>query len=196
MPGVPTGPERSGRKNSLSHRGSREVIIRQVPGHVGIPGNEAADHEASKAAKAATLAYPKGQRASQGRFMYWTSIMPERYSVQGARNALEKSPNIVETTTLHARQVIACRSDHGGFDEYHVRFGHKDADWHCKCGRAKTPTHFYFCQLARKDPNGQANVQPEGHPRRRAAPGKSTGELQLRASPKSGHETYQCFIKM
>ena len=48
-------------------------------------------------------------------------------------------------TTLH--RLLAERSGHGDFEEYQERFGHEDYT-PCRCGRAKTVSHFAVCPKA------------------------------------------------
>jgi len=55
----------------------------------------------------------------------------------------------VPRATLH--HLLAARSGHGDFAEYHERFGH-DAPLLCTCGRKKHPTHPFYCRkVARRD---------------------------------------------
>ena len=46
--------------------------------------------------------------------------------------------------------LIASRTKHGDFADYHERFGHETAELHCACGRRKAPIHFFFCRIARR----------------------------------------------
>jgi hypothetical protein len=47
-------------------------------------------------------------------------------------------------------RVLAARTGHGDFAEYHERFNHEDAHIFCQCGARKTPVHFFFCRIARR----------------------------------------------
>lgn len=49
-------------------------------------------------------------------------------------------------TILH--RLLAERSGHGDFTEYHERFGH-DARPQCKCGKPRTQGHFVKCRMVR-----------------------------------------------
>jgi hypothetical protein len=43
-------------------------------------------------------------------------------------------------------RVLAARSAHGDFADYHERFGHDEAELMCnKCGRRKSPLHAWTC---------------------------------------------------
>ncbi len=45
--------------------------------------------------------------------------------------------------------LIAARSGHGHFADYHERFGHEEQDLHCECGRRSSQLHPFFCPSAR-----------------------------------------------
>ena len=49
--------------------------------------------------------------------------------------------------TLHS--LIAARSGHGDFKEYHKKFGHIEYSL-CPCGEEKSPVHFFFCRFKRQ----------------------------------------------
>ena len=42
-------------------------------------------------------------------------------------------------------RILAARSHHGDFADYHSRFNHTDATLECSCGKRKSPLHFFFC---------------------------------------------------
>ena len=46
--------------------------------------------------------------------------------------------------------LIAARSGHGHFADYHERFGHKEEDIYCRCGRRRSRSHPFSCSSARK----------------------------------------------
>lgn len=50
----------------------------------------------------------------------------------------------------HFRWLLAARSGHGDFAQYHERFGHEDEKLKCPCGGRKTPHHFYYYRKGRK----------------------------------------------
>ena len=50
-------------------------------------------------------------------------------------------------TTLH--RLLAARSGHGDFADYHERFEHEDAVLECSCGKRKAPEHFLLCDKVR-----------------------------------------------
>jgi hypothetical protein len=45
--------------------------------------------------------------------------------------------------------LLAARSGHGDFADYHERFAHEGADLECSCGRRKAPEHFLICDKVR-----------------------------------------------
>ncbi len=45
--------------------------------------------------------------------------------------------------------LIAARSGHGHFADYHERFGHEEEDIYCKCGQRRSKSHPFSCSSAR-----------------------------------------------
>lgn len=77
---------------------------------------------------------------------------------------------------LFAR-ILAARTGHGDFADYHERFNHEDAHLYCRCGARKSPVHFFFCRVAKRRlprPSGGPlgdNSLPSGNPKRRSQAG-------------------------
>jgi len=144
--------------------GPGRVIIRWVPGHAGIRGNEAADQEARAAAEDAarmpkegpgTLAWTKRyakENAVAAFQAYWERNTPQRYKDLGIKPAAK--PPELRLRRFALGKLLASRSGHGDFAAYHKRFAHTDAQTSCQCGREKTPEHFYFCRLGRRATRG------------------------------------------
>ncbi len=134
------------------------VEIRWVPGHRNIPGNELADRLAKAACslppdnKEATLA--AARRLLKDRYIsalksHWDTNAPRRY--QDLEIPAQGSPPLQELRIPRAAlgALLAARSGHGDFANYHERFAHADAELHCTCGARKTPEHFFFCPRGR-----------------------------------------------
>jgi hypothetical protein len=47
-------------------------------------------------------------------------------------------------------RILAARTGHGDFADYHKRFNHGDAHLLCRCGKKKSPIHFFFCYIAKR----------------------------------------------
>ena len=74
--------------------------------------------------------------------------MPARY--QGFRvQAKGRLPQELQLSRPILARLLAARSGHGDFREYHERFDHEDAVLHCACGADKAPDHFFFCQMGK-----------------------------------------------
>jgi hypothetical protein len=71
---------------------------------------------------------------------WWESAAPARYKELGIQLASGCPPELELTrATLH--RLLAARSRHGDFAEYHERFEHEDAVLECSCGKRKAPEH-------------------------------------------------------
>jgi hypothetical protein len=61
-------------------------------------------------------------------------------------------------------RILASRTLHGDFADYHERFCHLDTEIECSCGKRKSPLHFFFCR------KGKANKTLSKHPPSEAIP--------------------------
>ncbi|EED12151.1 conserved hypothetical protein [Talaromyces stipitatus ATCC 10500] len=61
-----------------------------------------------------------------------------------------KRPLELQLTRLDLGHMIAARTGHGDFADYHERFNHDDAHLLCRCGARKAPLHFFFCHIAKR----------------------------------------------
>ncbi|KAI1004416.1 hypothetical protein K3495_g3796 [Podosphaera aphanis] len=147
-------------RTRLPHISEGEIIVRWVPSHAGIEGNELADAGVKKGAatpfqnnqsklSVAALALRKSSQMCQAREKWWENNAPQSY----VRLGINTAPYFREELLLSRKalgQVIAARSGHGDFASYHTRFNHRDANMHCLCGSPKSPKHFLFCRIRRR----------------------------------------------
>ncbi|MGH7965947.1 MAG: ribonuclease H family protein [Candidatus Binatia bacterium] len=131
------------------------VSVRWVPGHTNIPGNDQADAlakagcELPKPADAKpTLAHIRRmakKRSKEAFQSWWQQNAPERYKELNL-GATADCPKelLMPRPILH--HLLAARSHHGDFADYHERFNHDTARITCSCGRRKTPSHIFYCR--------------------------------------------------
>ncbi|KAK4074945.1 hypothetical protein Purlil1_12814 [Purpureocillium lilacinum] len=132
-----------------------DVEVRWIPGHAGIPGNEEADGLAKAGCllpeppgAVPSLAHLRRLARQQPRDAFkawWTTEAPESYKPLHLEVTTSCPPELMlPRATLHS--VLAARSRHGDFADYHERFNHDDARLDCSCGRRKAPEHPFYCR--------------------------------------------------
>lgn len=145
------------------------VQVHWIPGHTGIEGNEQADIQAKRGARSTPQTNPPPTRHAWARRTlkeefwqrfqsFWAGNAPQQY--QDLSISLDKQPHELSFPRATLGRLLAARSGHGDFAQYHERFGHEDAKLECSCGSQKTPHHFYFCRKGHKaSPHPWGNQQ-------------------------------------
>ena len=129
--------------------------VRWIPGHSKIAGNEQADalakagcSQPEPADAVPTLAYLRKiakQRSKNAAQAWWDASAPEKYKNLKLKFPSRSPPELaLPRTILH--HLLAARSHHGDFAEYHERFHHDNALVTCSCGRRKSPWHLFYCR--------------------------------------------------
>ncbi|OAQ62538.1 endonuclease/reverse transcriptase [Purpureocillium lilacinum] len=131
------------------------VKVRWIPGHTKIAGNEQADALAKAATSLPkpadalpTVAHLRRTARQQSRDAFeacWDASAPDQYKPLHLKPAIGCPPELeLPRPLLH--HLLAARSRHGDFADYHERFNHDDARLSCSCGRRKEPSHLFYCR--------------------------------------------------
>jgi ribonuclease HI len=135
-----------------------KVTVKWVPGHCDIQGNELADKLAKEGVEAEhgarvisqpTLAYVKRTaKAARTRAFrhWWLHHQPGSYKDTGLLATLGPTAELQQLGRPMLHRLLAARSGHGDFADYHKRFGHADVSVKCSCGRQKSPSHIFYCR--------------------------------------------------
>ncbi|EJP63491.1 reverse transcriptase [Beauveria bassiana ARSEF 2860] len=150
------------------------IRVRWCPGHTGIEGNELADQLAKESAKMPvgdnlpTVSYCRRHMRSLLAIAFqrwWDKIDRETYRGLQLKAELKKLPEL----TLQRRQLgylLAARTHHGDFADYHERFNHEDAELNYPCGRRKSPTHLFYYKRIPRSLRPRLAPEPEAAIRR------------------------------
>ena len=109
--------------------------------------------EKATLAAASLLAKARYSEAFQ---RYWANCAPARYRALGISLA-PGLPWELRLPRAFLGRLLAARSGHGDFAEYHERLGHEDATLKCSCGARKDPEHFLHCSRAPATLRGSAD---------------------------------------
>ncbi len=126
-----------------------------IPSHSGIAGNEKADSLARAAAS-----QPAGdhtQEMSLAAALRWLCLDRHadfcRYWAATAPRALALPPPLIRVLKALSlsrpilARILAARSGHEDFADYHEQFHHLSATLRCRCGARTTPLHFFDCRI-------------------------------------------------
>lgn len=139
-----------------SFRSPGRTIVKWCPGHKGIPGNESADVLAKRACSEPSsrelMTIARASKRTEERYQdaiasYWEGHAPTAYRNLKIQMS-HKIPFELRLRRSRLGYLIAARTGHGDFAEYHRRFHHEDADLLCRCGDEKSQTHFFTCRNA------------------------------------------------
>ncbi|KAJ5904840.1 uncharacterized protein N7473_001756 [Penicillium subrubescens] len=173
-------------RERFSYTNGGTVRICWVPGHAKVPGNEAADQAAKRGAALEPPVPPIYSFASLKRHTkaamisslqrHWQAVAPQSYQDLWI-TSFTSCPDELRLPRYLLGRILAARTGHGDFADYHERFNHEDAHLHCRCGARKTPVHFFFCRVAKRRlprPSGpplRDNSLPTGNPKGRSTAG-------------------------
>ncbi|WPJ65413.1 hypothetical protein SMAC4_13919 [Sordaria macrospora] len=99
----------------------------------------------------ATLAHSRriAKREARTDFKaWWAANKPESYADYRLGVSIKPNDELKELDRRSLHHLLAARSGHGDFKDYHERLEHEDALLTCFCGSWKNPFHPFFCRKA------------------------------------------------
>jgi ribonuclease HI len=146
-----------------------QVSVKWCPGHSSIFGNELADLLAKQGANLPvpehlpSVSYRRRQVKGQIAVDYrqWRQEVERAgYSSLGLAAELRNLPELALPRRLLG-YLLAARSHHGDFADYHKRFHPGQATLECPCGRQKSPTHLFYCRKIPRHLRARLTPDPE-----------------------------------
>ena len=148
--------------------GTGTVTLKWSPGHLGIEGNERADHNAAVGANWGPLDADSkptvaGLRAMAKKEMqnnaakWWRDAginKPSGYEAAKITYRPGKVPDALRIQRKTLGWYLSTISAHGDYNWYHKYYGHANAEIHCLCSNItrgqlfKTPEHMVHCEEA------------------------------------------------
>ncbi|PHH49188.1 Vegetative incompatibility protein HET-E-1 [Ceratocystis fimbriata CBS 114723] len=136
--------------------------VHWVPGHCEVPGNEAVDQLAKAGCKSSDLLVPEKTMslaaarrwkndAFRADFKDWMRDNCPNTDHLGGALGIPRPYKLDWMRGLNrgtVARILAARSKHGDFEEYHTRFNHQDAETKCQvpnCGKPKDFCHPWEC---------------------------------------------------
>jgi ribonuclease HI len=153
----------------IGDRHPYQIAVRWCPGHSNIFGNDLADLLAKQGANLPvpehlpSVSYRKRQVKGQIAVDYqqwWQGIERAGYSSLGLTAELRRLPELALPRRLLG-YLLAARSHHGDFADYHERFHPGQATLECPCGRQKSPTHLFYCRKVPRHLRARLSPEPE-----------------------------------
>jgi ribonuclease HI len=153
----------------VGDRHPHQVSVKWCPGHSNIFGNELADLLAKQGANLPvpehlpSVSYRRRQVKGQIAVDYqqwWQGIERVGYSSLGLHAELRKLPELA-LPRRYLGYLLAARSHHGDFADYHERFHPGQATLECACGRQKSPTHLFYCRKVPRHLRARLTPDPE-----------------------------------
>ncbi|KAI1007080.1 hypothetical protein K3495_g1143 [Podosphaera aphanis] len=149
------------RRFRLPHITQGEIKVRWVPGHSSIPRNVAADKLANEACHLLLASESPYSNAGLKRWLkslvpqaagrLWRCLFPQLETYHHLEiNTAPSNPKELRLPRDTLERILAIRSSHGDFADYHERFSHQDANLFCRCGHRRAPLHFFFCHIAKR----------------------------------------------
>ncbi|EED16356.1 conserved hypothetical protein [Talaromyces stipitatus ATCC 10500] len=79
----------------------------------------------------------------------WKKVAPQAYQDLEIITSPTRPEELKLPRPILGR-ILAARSKHDDFADYHERFNHQDAHLFCRCGTRKSLIHFFFCRIAKE----------------------------------------------